>query len=99
MGDSAQVVRTAAGCEANLGREVVVRGPFKGNRKMGAIWTIHPVRRMPWAVRNRDGTVTFEKPSLQSVEYPDAWLMLVKRPWRWPKGAPSRGPRPLPMGW
>jgi hypothetical protein len=97
-GDSALVVRTAAGCEANLGREVVVRGPFKVNRKDGVIWKIHPVRRTPWAVRNRDGTVSFEKPSLLGIECPDAWLLLVKRPWRRPKGAPSRGPRPLPMG-
>lgn len=97
-GDTALVVRTAPGCESNLGREVVVRGPFKVKKKIGLTWLIYPVRRAPWAVSSRDGAVTVEKPSLQGIEYPDAWLMLVKRPWRRPKGAPRRGPRPLPMG-
>lgn len=99
-GDTALVVRTPCGCQANLGRAVVVRGPFKVKRKLGLVWTIHPVRRTrSWAVRSHDGTVKLEKPSLQGIEYPDTWLLLVKRPWRRPKGAPSRGPRALPLGW
>jgi hypothetical protein len=98
-GDVALVIRTPPGCEANLGRAVLVHGPLKFRKKLGATWVIKPVRRTPWAVSHRDGTVTVEKPSLRDIECPDAWLLLIKRPWRRPKGAPRRGPRPLPMGW
>jgi hypothetical protein len=79
-GDLAIIVRDFAGCEANLGRVLEVRGPVKYSRTTGhACWRIKPVGTQPLLVVSAPHwepeavVVDWDR----GIWHPDHWLLPI----------------------
>lgn len=80
-GDLAVVIQDEKGCEANIGRVVVVRGPVGRDWRGYDTWLISPHRQAGyvWIDRKVDDQTVFAFEGEDDIEHPDRWLMPLPR--------------------
>ena len=78
-GDLAIVVHDEPACASNIDQFVEIQGPVSSTSYQSGMvaWRIRQVdSHTPWAVREPDGSITFERLIWKSrVVHPDAWLL------------------------
>ena len=79
-GDTAVILYDEPSCVFNVGRLVKVYPTLQYNRELKQnCWLIEPIDNNPWAVSNKDGTVTMEPLLLANgIEHPDAWMLPIR---------------------
>ena len=76
-GDLAFITHDEPGCEANIGRIVLVHGPLKLTADRGPEWLIVPVAPSPFYFA-QDNEVVHEAPLMTKVRHSDAWLTPIR---------------------
>lgn len=77
-GDLAVILYDLPGCERNIGRLVIVRGPSAIDYKGQLTWLITPVTPDPYIIDNpASGEFRFMEPGELGIEHPDDWMLPV----------------------
>ena len=82
-GDLAVIVGELAGCEANIGRIVQVRGPAHLSEQCGELlcWVIRPISRKKMInLYIPDILISERVPWKSDIKLPDCWLLPIRPP-------------------
>jgi hypothetical protein len=78
-GDLAMIKYDVPGCEANVGRLVIVNGPPAIDYKGQLTWLIMPVTPEPYVIDSPStGVFRFMEYGEQGIEHPDDWMTPIR---------------------
>ena len=73
--DIAFIEYVTLGCESNIGRLVIVRGPSTIDHKGKLTWLITPLGDEPYVIENLEtGGFRWMEPGETRIEHPDDWM-------------------------
>ena len=77
-GDLAFIIQDEPGCEANLGRVVIIHGPSRLTTDRGLEWLIVPVNPSPLCFESDGEVVWGTVPTTTRIRHSDTWLMPIQ---------------------